>query len=107
LGGTGKPGGGGTTVIPFGPGMERPKALSQEAPTFTREAIAAHISGLAIVKCIITTEGGLQDCKLIKGLPHMDEAILKAVSQWKYTPIKFQGRAVSVSYTINVNLVAP
>jgi hypothetical protein len=37
----------------------------------------------------------------------MEEAVLASVSKWQYTPITYQGRAVSVDYVIKVQLVAP
>ena len=110
-GGDGIPGGtaaGGTTIaIPFGEGMQRPSLLAHPAPVYTREASASHASGNVIAKCVITLEGSLRHCRIVKGIPHMDAAVLEALSQWRYTPVMFQGRAVSVDYTINLRLVAP
>jgi protein TonB len=97
-------GGGGNTVIPFGAGMNRPSRISGADPTFTREANEAKVEGLALVKCVITTSGSLTGCSMLKSLPFMDQAILSAVSQWKMTPVVFNGRPVSVMYTIPIRL---
>jgi protein TonB len=97
----------GSSVLPFGPGMSRPSLLSQTAPIYTREAKAAGVGGLMLVKCVITVTGSLTGCHIIKGLQFMDQAVLTALSSWKYTPITYQGHAVSVEYVIPVRLVAP
>jgi periplasmic protein TonB len=105
LGGT--LGGTGSGVVPFGEGMTRPSPISPEEFRYTREAMEAKVSGLMIVKCTVTTEGTLQDCKIIKGVPLMDQAVLAALAKHRGTPITFQGKPVSVSYTFNIRLKMP
>ena len=97
----------GSGVLPFGAGMTRPTLMSKVDPVYTREALAARVEGLMLVKCVITTTGTLQSCRVVKGLPHMDEAVLKALGQWRYTPVSYQGAPVSVDYVIPVRLVLP
>jgi protein TonB len=111
-GANGAPGGtgatGGTTIaLPFGEGMKRPVAIAQPAPTYSREASAARVEGTVSVRCVITVEGTLRDCRILKGVPYMDGAVLEVLSRWKYTPVTFQGKPVSVFYAINLRLVAP
>lgn len=96
-----------SSVLPFGPGMNRPSLLSQTSPKYSREAAAAKVSGLMLVKCVITLSGSLRNCRIVKGLPFMDQAVLAALSTWQYSPIVYQGHPVSVEYVIPVRLVAP
>jgi periplasmic protein TonB len=97
-------GGGGNSVIPFGAGMNRPQKIAGPEIQYTSEARTARIEGTALVKCVITTSGALSGCTLVKGLANMDQAILSAVSQWKMTPVVFNGQPVSVTYTIPIRL---
>jgi protein TonB len=60
-----------------------------------------------IVRCVIELDGKLQDCKIIKGLPYMDSAVLDALSTHTYTPVTFQGRPQRVNYTFNIKMVLP
>ena len=98
---------GATVALPFGEGMKRPVPIAQPAPVYTREARAVKAEGVVSVRCIITVEGTLKDCRVVHGLPYMDAAVLEALAHWKYTPVTFQGRPVSVYYPINLRLVAP
>ena len=98
----------GADVLAFGEGMTRPTPLpGNEAPQYTREAREARIEGVMLLKCIITTEGTLRNCRVIKPLPHMEKAVLEVMATWKFTPVMYQGRAVSVEYVIPVRLVMP
>jgi serine/threonine-protein kinase len=45
-------------VVPFGEGMTRPVLMQPGRPiTYTREAIAARVEGVSIVRCVITSRG--------------------------------------------------
>ena len=101
------PGGGGGGEVVFGPGMTRPVRLSGEDPSYTREAREAGVEGMLVVRCTITSEGRLEDCRVIKGLPHMDAEVLRALSTHRYSPVTFQGRPVRVGYVFNVRLRLP
>jgi TonB family protein len=94
-------------AIPFGEGMKRPVPIAQPAPVYTREARAVKAEGVVAARCIITAEGALKDCRILRGVPYMDGAVLEALAHWKYTPVTFQGRAVSVYYAITLRLMAP
>ena len=97
----------GSSVLPFGEGMTRPEQLSGDSPKYTREALAAQVQGTMLVKCVITTAGKLENCRIIKAVPHMDKAVLDALSTWRYKPVHFQGRPVAVDYLIQIKLVIP
>ncbi|QRK07523.1 TonB family protein [Archangium violaceum] len=105
---TGIVGGTGEDVVPFGAGMTPPQLTSTGvALQYTSEALRARVSGVVIAKCTITREGDVQNCRIIKGLPFMDEAVLESLSSRHYRPVTYQGRAVSVSYTFTVSLKLP
>ncbi|WPB74870.1 energy transducer TonB [Archangium violaceum] len=97
----------GTDVLPFGAGMTRPEKMSGPAPQYTREALEARVQGLMIVKCVITTEGAIERCRIIKPLPHMEQAVLDSLYAQRYKPVTFQGRPVQVDYTFNIRLSLP
>jgi len=94
-------------VIPFGAGMNRPSIVSGADPIYTKEALAARVEGLMIVRCTITVTGSITNCRAIKSLPHMEQQVISALQARKYTPVQFQGRAVAVDYVFNIKLVLP
>jgi len=95
-------------VVPFGEGMTRPVLLQPGRPiTYTREAIAARVEGVSIVRCVITAEGAVERCKVIKPLPFMDEAVLEHLQSQRFQPVSYQGKPVSVGYNFSVRLTLP
>ncbi|RKG84716.1 energy transducer TonB [Corallococcus terminator] len=97
----------GTQVLAFGSGMSPPVMRSGAPLGYTREAQLAGVEGTIVAKCVITEEGRVRDCRILKGLPHMNDAVLSALSSRQYQPLMFQGRPVNVSYTFNINLKMP
>ncbi|QSQ19740.1 energy transducer TonB [Pyxidicoccus parkwayensis] len=103
----GQLGGTGTDVLPFGAGMTRPEKISGPTPEYTREALEARVAGTMIVKCVVTVEGRVERCRIIKPLPHMDKAVMDALTSSRYKPVTFQGRPVQVDYTFTLNFKLP
>jgi serine/threonine-protein kinase len=95
-------------VVPFGEGMTRPVLMQPGRPiTYTREAIAARVEGVSIVRCVITADGAVERCKVIKPLPFMDDAVLEHLQSQRFQPVTYQGKPVSVGYNFSVRLTLP
>lgn len=94
-------------VLRFEEGMTRPTPLSAVAPAYTREALEAKVEGTVIAKCVVSLSGALTGCRIVKGVPHMDQAVLNALSASKYQPATLQGKPVAVDYIFTMRLVLP
>ncbi|WP_257451358.1 energy transducer TonB [Archangium lipolyticum] len=93
--------------VPFEPSaMTRPQRVSGREPRLTEEARAARVRGTALVRCVVTREGQVKGCKMLNGLPYMDQELLETVSTWRVTPVTQQGRPVDVEYTFVVRIPA-
>ena len=60
-----------------------------------------------LARCTITVTGSLTDCRIIKGLPFLDQAVLSTLAGQKYTPVMYQGHAQSVFYTLKFRFKLP
>lgn len=95
-------------VVPFGEGMTRPVLIQPGKPiTYTREALAARVEGVSIVRCVITAEGAVERCKVIKPLPFMDQPVIEHLQSQRFQPVSYQGKPVSVGYNFSVRLTLP
>jgi protein TonB len=87
--------------------MTRPIRLTGRAPVYTREAITAGSEGVMTVRCVVTLAGSLESCRVLKSVPHMEQAVLEALATHRYQPATFQGQPVTVDYVMNIRLVHP
>ncbi|MCY1082698.1 energy transducer TonB [Archangium lansingense] len=84
--------------------MTRPQRVSGREPQLTAEARAERVRGTALVRCVVTREGRVTNCRLLNGLPYMEQELLEALSTWRVTPITSQGKALDVDYTFVVRI---
>lgn len=102
VGGTGP-----TDAVAFSEGMQRPQVLHMVKPAYTQEALHAEVQGRMVVRCVITPRGTVEQCRILKPLPYMEKAALDALSQWRFTPIRINGRPARVDYTFTIRLELP
>lgn len=103
------------TEVPPGAGVQEyrggemtpPVLLSGEAPEYTREALQARVEGTMIVKCVITRTGSVTSCRVIKGLPHMEQEVLQALTTRRYKPVTIDGQPIDVNYVLNIRVHLP
>ncbi|HZH17084.1 MAG TPA: TonB family protein [Archangium sp.] len=84
--------------------MTRPQRVSGREPQLTAEARAQRVRGTALVRCVVTREGRVTNCRLLNGLPYMEQELLEALSTWRVTPVTAQGKALDVDYTFVVRI---
>ncbi|XXT18339.1 TonB family protein [Sorangium sp. So ce429] len=94
-------------VLRFQEGMTRPVPIAAPAVVYTREARQARVEGTLLARCVVTTAGTLTGCRIVKGVPHMNEAVLSALAASRYRPVTYQGQPVNVDYVFSIKLVLP
>ncbi|OJH35259.1 hypothetical protein BON30_40120 [Cystobacter ferrugineus] len=91
--------------VAFNPSlMTRPQRVSGREPRLTPEAQAERVRGTALVRCVATREGRVTNCRLLNGLPYMNQELLEALSTWRVTPATVQGKPIDVDYTFVVRI---
>jgi protein TonB len=83
-------------------GLEAPRKVHDQAPVYPQPAILAHVEGTVIIEAVISTSGAVQEMRVLRSLPFLDQAALDAVRQWVFTPTRLHGVAVPVILTVNV-----
>jgi protein TonB len=58
---------------------------------------------MVIIEATIGKDGGVQDLKILRHVPLLDQAALDAVKEWKFTPTTLNGQPVEVLMTVTVN----
>jgi TonB family protein len=84
----------------------RPSRVSGGPPTVPREALEAKVAGTVVAKCQITTTGSTSNCRIVKGLPFMDQPVLAALAGWKYTPAMAGSKPVPFDQVITIKIAA-
>lgn len=94
--------------VEFDPGkMEPPKLLGGPEIRYTEKALEREVQGKMIVKCVVSLDGKVTSCRVLRSLPFMDRAVIDALEKRKYAPALLGGKPVEVDYTFVLNLKLP
>jgi protein TonB len=83
--------------------MQAPLKIVDVAPQYPPLAQAAHREGVVILEAVIDADGSVTSVKVLRSIPLLDDAAVKAVQAWRFTPAKLNGQAVPVVMTVTVN----
>jgi TonB family protein len=93
----------GIAPVRVGGDITPPAKLKNVNPVYPAAAMADHIEGIVILEATIGLDGSVENAKVLKSIPQLDQAALDAVRQWQFTPTLKNGSPVPVIMTVTVN----
>jgi TonB family protein len=93
--------------IAFSDELTPPVLISGPSPEYTPKALERRVEGTMAIRCVITVDGTVHGCRVIKSLPFMDRAAIAALEQRKYKPALRAGKPVDVYYTFTIKFALP
>lgn len=91
------------TPVRLHSGIRPPQRTTNVTPAYPAAARAAHVEGVVIIDATIDAQGNVVQANVLRSIPLLDEAALKAVRQWKFSPTLLNGAPVPIVMTITVN----
>jgi protein TonB len=91
-------------VKPVRPGgaITAPTRIKDVAPVYPAIAQSARVQGDVIIEATIGTDGRVQDARVLRSAPLLDQAAVAAVLAWQYTPTLLNGQPVPIIMTVTV-----
>jgi Gram-negative bacterial TonB protein C-terminal len=96
-----------TPPLSFSDSMTPPRPVSAPKVQYTREAHDNGVQGLAVLQCLLTREGRVEDCHVLKALPYLSEPAAQALQASRYTPVLMNGEPIDIEYTFNLAFMLP
>lgn len=88
--------------IPVGGDIRTPRKISGAAPEYPAVARQARVEGRVVLQAVLDERGRVERIRVLSSVPLLDEAAMKAVRSWRYTPTLLNGVPVPVLMTITV-----
>ena len=93
--------------VPAGPvrpggNIREPKKLVHVPPYYPLFAQQAQVEGTVILEATLDVTGRVDHVRVLRSIPLLDAAAIKAVQGWRYTPTTLNGVPVPVLMTITV-----
>jgi protein TonB len=99
--------GGTDNALRVGGGIKPPRKIRDVRPVYPPIALAANVSGVVIVETRIGADGGVEDARVLRSIPLLDQAALDAVKQWRFDPTLLNGQPVPIVMTLTINFTLP
>jgi TonB family protein len=90
-------------AIRVGGNIKAPTKIRDVRPVYPELAQQARVQGVVIIEVVIGPDGNVQDAKILRSIPLLDEAALDAVRQWRFVPTLLNGVPIPVVMTVTVN----
>jgi len=89
-------------AVRVGGQIKQPTKTKDVRPTYPAIAQSARVQGVVIIEAVIGPNGRVQDAKVLRSIPLLDQAALDAVRQWEFTPTLLNNVPVPVIMTVTV-----
>jgi serine/threonine-protein kinase len=83
-------------VVPLDELTSRPRlVLAGDPPRYNEQARVTRAEGTAVARCTVSPQGTLEQCKLLKAVPLMEDAVLASLKTRRYEPGRVGAEAVA------------
>src|SRR5206468_2922766 len=72
--------------VRVGGNIKPPQKVKDVRPTYPAIAQSARVQGIVIIEATIGPGGKVQDARVLRSIPLLDQSALDAVKQWEFTP---------------------
>jgi TonB family protein len=90
-------------AVRVGGSIRPPAKITNVNPVYPPEAKDARVQGVVILDILIGEDGRVENAKILRSIPLLDQAAIDAVTQWVFTPTTINGEAKKVIMTATVN----
>ena len=88
--------------VRVGGAIKPPVKTRDVKPMYPAIAQSARVQGIVIIEATIGPQGKVENARVLRSIPLLDNAALDAVRQWEFTPTLLNGVAVPVIMTVTV-----
>ena len=89
--------------LPVGGLVEAPRKVHHVSPVYPEIARIARVEGLIVLETTIGTDGRVQNIRVLRSSPLLEDAAVAAVSQWRFEPTLLNGVPVPILMTVTVH----
>jgi TonB family protein len=91
-----------TRRVVVGGDIKPPARSKYVAPRYPDIARANGVQGVVIIEAVIDAQGRVEQARVLRSHPLLDEAALAAVRLWEYTPTLLNNRPTAIVMTVTV-----
>ena len=93
-------------LVPGVEGVTAPRVIKEVKPNYTAEAMRARIQGVAVLECVVETDGRVGPVRIVRSLDAvhgLDEEAIRTLRQWRFVPAMKDGAPVRVVVKVEIS----
>lgn len=83
--------------------ISTPRLVHRVDPEYPPIAVSAMIEGLVILEATVDESGAVTDTRVLRSHGVLDQAAIDAVKQWRYEPLRLNGKAEPFILSVTVS----
>ena len=83
--------------------MRMPVKVRHVNPVYPQEAQDAKVEGVVILEIVVGADGRVEDTRVLRSIPLLDQAAIDAVTEWEFQPTLLNGAPTRVVMTVTIN----
>ena len=87
----------------IGGDLKTPALIERVAPEYPPLALRARVPGVVILEAVVGRQGRVEDVRVLRSIPLLDNAAITAVQQWRYSPLLLNGMPERFVLTVSVS----
>jgi TonB family protein len=92
-------------AVKVGGGTEPPRKIVDVKPVYPEDAREARVQGAVIIEVLLGKDGKVEDARVLRSVPMLDQAAMDAVRQWEFEPVVVNGHPRRAIMKVTVNFV--
>ena len=89
--------------VRVGGGLKAPALVERVEPEYPPLAVRARVQGVVILEAHVDRQGRVEDVRVLRSIPLLDNAAIAAVRQWRYSPLLLSGQPERFILTVTVS----
>jgi TonB family protein len=86
--------------VRIGGQIQAPALVVRVEPEYPWMAVAAGVQGSVILEATVNEEGRVESVSVLRSIPLLDRPAIKAVEQWRYSPLLLNQRPTRFVLTV-------
>jgi protein TonB len=83
--------------------LKAPALIERVEPDYPLLAVRAQVQGVVILEAVVDRQGRVEDVRVLRSIPLLDQAAIAAVRQWRYSPLFLNGKPERFVLTVTVS----
>jgi protein TonB len=83
--------------------LKPPALIERVGPEYPALALRAQVQGVVILEALVDRQGRVEDVRVLRSIPLLDDAAMAAVRQWRYSPLLLNGEPERFVLTVTVS----